>query len=330
MSRSPLSPAASPVSRPSQAADDHDARRARIRRSSYASATAFVSGGASPRRRASSPGRRRGAGRAPARPRGRAAGAARRLGRTALGLGDRVVGEARGIDVDERCAVVDERPLQEPVDEPGRERRRDDRELERARRRAGLVRRGPPRRAVAVRLDRGEQLERAVPVAVERLDRAGRSATACSRSARRAGCASTCACRIDPAARSRHLERRVGRRRPTSPAASASRKTAASSRGASSSSFTISSPRRAVEGQWTRRSDSPCSCSRTLCSSKPVGRRMISCRPPGVRPPDVREESSRARRGADRRAARPGRESGTSIALEPERILDHDLDDSIA
>ena len=40
-----------------------------------------------------------------------------------------------------------------------------------------------------------------------------------------------------------------------------------SSRGESSSSFTISWPRRAVDGQCTRRSDSPCWYSRTLWSS---------------------------------------------------------------
>ena len=40
----------------------------------------------------------------------------------------------------------------------------------------------------------------------------------------------------------------------------------------SSSSFTISFWRRAVDGQWTRRSDSPCWWSRTECRSKPAPR----------------------------------------------------------
>ena len=48
----------------------------------------------------------------------------------------------------------------------------------------------------------------------------------------------------------------------------------------SSNSFTMSCPRRALVGQWTRRSDSPCSCSRTEWKSKP-------CRAPKEQPPPV-------------------------------------------
>src|SRR5213079_2154001 len=61
-------------------------------------------------------------------------------------------------------------------------------------------------------------------------------------------------------------------RLPAAPA-SASSRIAISSRGASSSSFTISSPRLAVERQCTLRRDSPRSYSRTEWRSKPLGRR---------------------------------------------------------
>src|SRR5205085_633319 len=73
----------------------------------------------------------------------------------------------------------------------------------------------------------------------------------------------TCAWRIEPAARTC-----TSKLSPTAAPASASRRTATSSRGESSRSFTISCPRRAVVRQCTLRSDSPCSYSRTLCSSK--------------------------------------------------------------
>jgi hypothetical protein len=67
---------------------------------------------------------------------------------------------------------------------------------------------------------------------------------------------------------------------PADTPAAASRSTATSSRGSSSSSFTISRPRRAVVRQCTMRSDSPCSYSRTEWRSKPDGRRSSSRRPP--------------------------------------------------
>ena len=66
---------------------------------------------------------------------------------------------------------------------------------------------------------------------------------------------------------------------PATALACASRTTAISSRGASSSSFTISWPRRAVVRQCTFRSDSPCSYSRTEWRSNPDGRRSSSRRP---------------------------------------------------
>ena len=71
-----------------------------------------------------------------------------------------------------------------------------------------------------------------------------------------------CACRIEPAARTA-----TSKPSPAPPRSSPSSRTATSSRGASSSSFTISRPRRAVERQCTLRSDSPSAYSRTLCSS---------------------------------------------------------------
>ena len=107
---------------------------------------------------------------------------------------------------------------------------------------------------------------------------------------------------IEPAARTC-----TSKLSPTTALASASSRTAISSRGASSSSLTISCPRRAVEGQCTRRSDSPCSYSRTLCSSKPVWRRkqqpaavVRPCAGLGeeaVQPHEPRIDEQRSRRG---------------------------------
>ena len=102
---------------------------------------------------------------------------------------------------------------------------------------------------MAVRLDRGEQLERDVPVPVERLDALVGGDARADDQRRRDRLRFACAWRIDPAARTASSKVESGAA-PASPAASASRKTAASSLGESSSSFTISSPRRAVEGQW--------------------------------------------------------------------------------
>ena len=67
----------------------------------------------------------------------------------------------------------------------------------------------------------------------------------------------TCASRIEPATRTAASKDESGGE-PVTAAGSPSSSTATSSRGESSSSFTISDPRRAVDGQWTRRSDSPC------------------------------------------------------------------------
>ena len=96
---------------------------------------------------------------------------------------------------------------------------------------------------------------------------------------------------------------------------------AISSRGASSSSLTISWPRRAVVAQCTLRSDSPRSYSRTECRSKPDGRRSSSRRPSWALAP--LSEKSRASvdesRVDDERAARCDVDLG---AREPERVLD--------
>ena len=72
---------------------------------------------------------------------------------------------------------------------------------------------------------------------------------------------------------SSRLERPAG---PVRIAASTSSTIATLSRGASSSSRTISSPRRAEVGQWTARSGSPSTYSRTPCGSRPLGRRMCA------------------------------------------------------
>jgi hypothetical protein len=71
----------------------------------------------------------------------------------------------------------------------------------------------------------------------------------------------------------------------------------------SSSSLTISSPRRAVVRQCTLRSDSPCWYSRTLCRSNPAVRRRTT--PAGHRHP-AREERSSRRRGASASTRRRG------------------------
>ena len=139
-------------------------------------------------------------------------------------------------------------------------------------------------------------LERPVPVAVERVDAlvawAGSVTISAALRPRLA-----CDLRIEPAARTASSKVESGARRRRR-SASASRNTAVSSRGESSSSLTISCPRLAVDGQWTRRSDSPCSYSRTLWRSKPVGRRMSRRRPSGVRAPaSEKSRSSSTSRG---------------------------------
>ena len=97
--------------------------------------------------------------------------------------------------------------------------------------------------------------------------------------------------------------------------------TAISSRGASSSSFTISWPRRAVVFQCTFRSDSPCSYSRTEWRSKPEGRRSSSRRPSCAWAP--LSEKSRSRtdepRVDEQRSARIEVDVQTR---KPERIVD--------
>ncbi len=106
--------------------------------------------------------------------------------------------------------MVGERPLEQAVDEPGRERRGHDGELERARGRAGLVGEDRRRRHVSVGLDRGEELERSVPVAVEGVDPlVGRRRRA--HDERRVPAALHM--RVEDRARGAqpHLERRVGR-----------------------------------------------------------------------------------------------------------------------
>ena len=104
-------------------------------------------------------------------------------------------------------------PLQEPLDEPRRQRRRDDGELERARGGAGFVREDRRQRRHPVRLDRREDLEARTPVAVAGVDalcvRDARALT--SRTARRPR--RTWALRIEPAAPDLELEARVRRRR---------------------------------------------------------------------------------------------------------------------
>ncbi len=98
--------------------------------------------------------------------------------------------------------------------------------------------------------------------------------------------------RIEPAARTA-----PSRLSPATPRSSASSRIAISSRGESSSSLTIRRPRRAVVGQCTFRSDSPCSYSRTEWRSKPVGRRRSSRRPSWAWAPasEKREPSSTSR-----------------------------------
>ena len=88
----------------------------------------------------------------------------------------------------------------------------------------------------------------------------------------------------------------------------------------------MSCPRRAVVGQWTRRSDSPCAYSRTEWKSKPAGRRSSRRRPSLPRRP-ASLKSARARRGAGRRRAprRPRRREldrlEAEVVAERERRL---------
>ena len=125
-----------------------------------------------------------------------------------------------------------------------------------------------------------------------------------------------CARRIEPAARTW-----TSKLSSTTALASASRMTAISSRGASSSSFTISWPRRAVVFQCTFRSDSPCSYSRTEWRSKPDGRRSSSRRPSCAWAP----LSEKSRSSVDEPRVdeeRPARVELDVHAREPERVVD--------
>ncbi len=134
----------------------------------------------------------------------------------------------------------------------------------------------------------------------------------------------TCAWSRDPAARTAASNVESGGS-PTTADASPSRSTAISSRGASSSSFTIKRPRRAVDGQWTRRRDSPSSWSRTLCSSKPAGRRRRRRRPSLRRVP-VSEKRLRSSTSRGKTTSAWASRSRRERPCEPERVLDRELD----
>src|SRR5262249_29026354 len=82
---------------------------------------------------------------------------------------ERRLSVANAIHVDERGVAPRLRALDEAVDEPALEPRRDDDEVEREGRRIALAREQVPRRLGSVGLGAGEQLERAPPVAF-RLD----------------------------------------------------------------------------------------------------------------------------------------------------------------
>ena len=134
----------------------------------------------------------------------------------------------------------------------------------------------------APRLDRGERVERALPVPSERHDpmHGGRPRPDHEDRAPRA--------RVCTQDGGRGAHRLVEARPPGAPtcvAASTSSTTATLSRGASSSSRTMSSPRRAEVGQWTARSGSPSTYSRTPCGSRPLGRRTCARRPPSFHAP---------------------------------------------
>ena len=144
---------------------------------------------------------------------------------------------------------------------------------------------------------RREQLERELPVAVESVHGlvAGREAVDEER-----GTPAAAGVRPQDRAGGRHgrprSSRRLPRRRhgPRRRRGRRAPRRAASPRDPSPSG----APRFAVVGQWTRRSDSPCTYSRTLWRSKPLGRRMRSRRPSCTREPvSEKSVSSSTRRG---------------------------------
>ena len=99
-------------------------------------------------------------------------------------------------------------------------------------------------------------------------------------------------------------------------ARSTSRRTATLSRGASSSSRTISRPRRADVAQWTARRGSPSTYSRTPCGSSPLGRRTGWRRPPSPRlPASLKRSPSSGTRG--RTSTAPAAGIGSSRRLSP-------------
>ena len=114
---------------------------------------------------------------------------------------------------------------------------------------------------------------------------------------------------------------------PTAYRGSQSRMTTTPSWAVSSSSFTMSCPRRALVGQCTRRSDSPCSYSRTEWKSKPAARRRRTRRPsPAARPASEKRPSSAVRRGrtttvaGSHSTARRDRDEAEEIAEDDSRI----------
>ena len=110
------------------------------------------------------------------------------------------------------------------------------------------------------------------------------------------------------------------------PAGSQSRRTTTPSCDVSSSSLTMSCPRRALVGQCTRRSDSPCSYSRTEWKSNPAARRRSSLGDRRRQRCPRRRRGRRARRaGAGRRASPASHETGGLTDDEAEEIADHDL-----
>ena len=219
--------------------------------------------------------------------------------------------------------MVGHRAVREALDEPRRERRRDDRELDRARGRPSLVGEHVRRGHVTVGLDGREDPERSVPVAVEGVHALVRRARAVDEQgsappAARMG--------LEDGAGGAHgeLEARVGRladdharvgvqehgglvaRRVLElldhqlPALGGGRPVDATQR----------LPLLVLAGRCAGRS--------------PNGRRMRSRRPSGVRAPDSENRrSSSTRRGYTRIAAPVG--SATRHALEAEGILDDDL-----
>ena len=112
---------------------------------------------------------------------------------------------------------------------------------------------------------------------------------------------------------------------PTAPAGRSRGATTTPSLALSSSSFTISCPRRALVGQCTRRSDSPCSYSRTEWKSKPADRRSRSRRPsPPARPASLNRPSSSTSRGHTTTRAGSHETAGESDD-EAEQISEDDL-----